>query len=294
MNKVNKQHSKVEYVDFLDENDRKSVKNNVSVKKQTVMPKVDSKIEKRTSLTSYKADVKRYQNICEQIKDIGSNVAKTCLDKITSSKDLENEVDAKPKRPLGGILRSIKNAIEGSVKNAVVDAVVTKNLKDLPEVLRENPEQALILGSRFAASSDFVETLRNVYSNDTKAVRLFKAKDIPGKVKTVIDEAKKSEETINEQNVQEISKNILNAAKQILPIMKDKSPIIQKLNMKNTLNAIQRNLPTEKECPAVAEKLVKELLQIANLYLKRPNSMPDDDLLKQILAKAVEVLQKNK
>lgn len=294
MNKVNKQHSKAEYVDFSNNNEKKTVKNDVSVKKQTVMPKADSKVEKRTSLTSYGADVKCYQNVCKQIKDVGSNVAKTCLDKITSSEDHENEVDTKSKGLLGKMFRSIKNAVESSVRNAVVDAVVTKNLKDLPKVLCEKPEQSLIVGSRFAASSDFVETLRNVYSSDTKAVRLLKAKDIPGKIKTVIEEAKKSEETINERNVQEISKNILNAAKQILQIMKDKSPIIQKLNMENTLGTIQKNLPTEKKCPAVAEKLVKELLQMANLHLKQPKSRPDDDLLKKILAKAAEILQNNK
>lgn len=225
-----------------------------------------------------KTDVKCYQNVCKQIKDVGSNVAKTCLDKITSSEKAESKDVKKSKGFFGGLLQSIKGA--------VVNSVITTNLKDLPKVLREKPEQLLILGSRFAASDWFIKKLEDIYSKDTETVRLLCAASLPGKVK--------SEETINEQNVQKISKNILNAAKQILPIMRNSSPMIKKLQMGKTLETIQKNLPSEKDCPAVAEKLVKELLQIANLHLKQPKSRPDDDLLKKILAKAAEILQNNK
>lgn len=286
MNKVNKQHSKPAYIGLTNEKQEKETKSITSSKKKSISPKNRNKTPDKKQLHERKTDVQCYKDICDQMKTDGSRVAQMCLDKITSSEDRENEDVKKLKNFFGGLLQSIKGA--------VVNSVITTNLKDLPKVLREKPEQLLILGSRFAASDWFIKKLEDIYSSDKKAARLLKAADIPCKIKIVIYNSQKSKDKINEKNTKEISKNILNAAKQILPIMKDKSPIIQKLNMENTLGTIQKNLPSEKDCPAVAEKLVKELLQIANLHLKQPKSRPDDDLLKKILAKAAEILQNNK
>lgn len=291
MNKVNEQHSKPAYIGLTNEKQEKETKSITSSKKKSISPKNRNKTPDKKQLHERKTDVQCYKDICDQMKTDGSRVAQMCLDKITSSEDRENEDVKKLKNFFGELLQSIKLP---SIKGAVVNSVITTNLKDLPKVLREKPEQLLILGSRFAASDWFIKKLEDIYSSDKKAARLLKAADIPCKIKIVIYSSQKSEETINEQNVQKISKNILNAAKQILPIMRNSSPMIKKLQMGKTLETIQKNLPSEKDCPAVAEKLVKELLQIANLHLKQPKSRPDDDLLKKILAKAAEILQNNK
>lgn len=286
MNKVNEQHSKHAYIGLTNEKQEKETKSITSSKKKSISPKNRNKTPDKKQLHERKTDVQCYKDICDQMKTDGSRVAQTCLDKITSSEKAESKDDKKSKGFFGGLLQSIKGA--------VVNSVITTNLKDLPKVLRKKPEQLLILGSRFAASDWFIKKLEDIYSSDKKAARLLKAADIPRKIEIVIYNSQNSKNKINEKNTKEISKNILNAAKQILPIMRNSSPMIKKLQMGKTLETIQKNLPSEKDCPAVAEKLVNELLQIANLHLNQPKSRPDDDLLKKILAKAAEILQNNK
>lgn len=271
---------------MTNEKQEKAIKSITSAKTQSISPKNGNKTPDTKQLHERKTDVQCYKDICYQMKTVGSRVAQMCLDKIRSSEEAESKDVKKTEGFLDRCLQSIKSA--------AVDAVVTKNLKDLPKVLREKPEQLLILGSRFAASDRFIKTLNDVYSKDIRVVRLLNAAFIPGKIKTVIDNSQKSKETINEKNTKEISQNILKAAKQILPIIKDKNPTIKKLSMESTLDTIKKNLPTEKECPAVAEKIVKELLKVANSHLTEPESRPDHDLLKKILAKTVEILQKKK
>lgn len=281
MNKVGKPTSKTAYIDLTNEKQEKAIKSITSSKKQSISPKNVNKTPDTKQLDERKTDVQCYKDICDKMKTGGSHFAQMCFDKIKSSEIPEHKPE------------EFFSAIGHAIKGAVVKSVITTNLKDLLKTLREHPEQLFILVLRFAASDWLIKTLNDVYSKDTRFGRLHAA-FIPGKIKTVIDKSQKSKETINEKNTKEISQNILKAAKQILPIIKDKNPTIKKLSMESTLDTIKKNLPTDKECPAVAEKLVKELLQVANLHLTEPESRPDHDLLKKILDKTVEILQKKK